>query len=97
MAELDQPIVAEVSGDAIALGASIVFACDLIIAREDARIADNHLGMGEVNPYAVRFGVVPGDGGATLLPLFMSPVRAAHSRTSNVGFTDQRATQRNPG
>jgi enoyl-CoA hydratase/carnithine racemase len=51
MAELDRPIVAKVNGDAFALGSSIVFACDLIVAREDARIADTHLAMGEVEPY----------------------------------------------
>lgn len=78
MAELDRPIVAKVNGDALALGSSIMFACDLIVAREDARIADTHLGMGEVEPYrgSMTMGVLPGDGGASLLPLAMSPYRA---------------------
>lgn len=76
MAELDRPIIAKVNGDAIGLGSSIVFGCDLIVAREDARIADNHMGMGEVEPYLSPHGALPGDGGAALLPLFMSPVRA---------------------
>jgi enoyl-CoA hydratase len=77
MAELDRPIVAKVNGDAFALGSSIVFACDLIVAREDARIADTHLAMGEVEPYqSMKVGVLPGDGGASLLPLVMSPAKA---------------------
>jgi enoyl-CoA hydratase len=78
MAELDRPIVAKVNGDALALGSSIMFSCDLIVAREDARIADTHLGMGEVEPYrsSMTVGVLPGDGGASLLPLVMSPYKA---------------------
>jgi enoyl-CoA hydratase len=76
MAELDRPIIAKVNGDAIGLGASIVYAADLIVAREDARIADNHLGMGEVEPFLSPHGVLPGDGGTALVPLFMSPARA---------------------
>lgn len=76
MAELDRPIIAKVNGEVIGLGASIMFAADLIVAREDARIVDTHLGMGEVEPYYSRNGVVPGDGGTALVPLFMSPVRA---------------------
>lgn len=76
MAELDRPIIAKVNGDAIGLGASIVFAADLIVAREDARICDNHLGMAEVEPYLLQYGALPGDGGAALVPLFMSPARA---------------------
>jgi enoyl-CoA hydratase/carnithine racemase len=76
MAELDRPIIAKVNGDVIGLGPSIMYAADLIVAREDARIADNHLGMGEVEPYLSRHGVLPGDGGTALAPLFMSPARA---------------------
>jgi enoyl-CoA hydratase len=76
MAELDRPIIAKVNGDVIGLGASIMYAADLIVAREDARIVDNHLGMGEVEPFLSPHGVLPGDGGTALLPLFMSPARA---------------------
>lgn len=76
MAELDRPIIAKVNGDAIGLGASVLFAADLIVAREDARISDNHLGMGEVEPYLVPYGALPGDGGTALVPLHMSPARA---------------------
>lgn len=76
MAALEKPIVAKVNGDAMGFGASIVFACDLIVASEDARISDLHLGMGTVKPYGPPYGLVPGDGGAALVPLFMTPTKA---------------------
>ena len=76
MAALDRPIIAKVNGDVVGLGVSIMYAADIIIARDDARVVDNHLGMGEVEPYRSPYGVLPGDGAAALLPLFMSPARA---------------------
>jgi enoyl-CoA hydratase len=76
MAELEKPIVAKVGGHAIGFGSSLVFACDLIVAAEDACLIDMHLGMGEVPEGGPAFGIVPGDGGASLVPLFMSPALA---------------------
>jgi enoyl-CoA hydratase/carnithine racemase len=76
MAALEKPIVARVNGDAIGFGSSIMFACDLIVARDDARIADHHLGVGEVEPYGPPYGMVPGDGGMALVPLYMTPAKA---------------------
>ena len=73
MAKLDKPIVAAIKGDAIGIGSSLLFAADIIVAREDARVADVHMGMGETEPYHWSTGVVPGDGGCSLLPLFLSP------------------------
>jgi enoyl-CoA hydratase/carnithine racemase len=73
MAAIEKPIIAKVNGENIAFGSSIMFSCDLIYAREDARIADNHLGMGEVEPYGPRWGMVPGDGGTAMAPLYFSP------------------------
>lgn len=68
-ASLDKPVVAAVNGDAVGIGCSLMFASDLIVARQDAVIADPH--MGTHNP-----GVVPGDGGVSLLPLFLPPALA---------------------
>ncbi len=76
MAEIEKPIVAKVNGDAVGLGQSLAFACDIIVAVENARFVDHHMGMDEVEGYEREFGIVPGDGGLALLPLFMSPVRA---------------------
>lgn len=73
MAKLDKPIVAAIKGDAIGIGSSLLFGADIIVAREDARVADVHMGMGETEPYHWTTGVVPGDGGCSLLPLFLSP------------------------
>ena len=73
MAEMEKPIVAKINGENIAFGSSIMFSSDLIYARDDARIGDNHLGMGEMAPYGPRWGMVPGDGGAALAPLYFSP------------------------
>ena len=46
MVDLEIPIIAKVNGDAIGFGQSLMFACDLIVAREDAKITDMHLAMG---------------------------------------------------
>lgn len=75
MAELEKPIVAKVPGDAAGFGSSLAFACDLIYAAEDARFVDIHLGMGESDS-GPAFGIVTGDGGSALVPLFMSPAKA---------------------
>lgn len=69
-------IIAKVNGDAVGFGQSLVFAADIIVAQEDALIADFHLGMGEIGEYGPEFGVVPGDGGCALIPLFMPPALA---------------------
>lgn len=76
MAEIEKPIVAKVNGDAFGFGQTLVFASDIIVAVEDAVIGDHHLGMGEIGEGGHSFGVVPGDGGSALLPLYMSPARA---------------------
>jgi len=74
MALIEKPIVAKVNGDAIGFGSTLVFACDFIIARDDATIIDTHMGMGETpNIGPDDFGLVPGDGGTALIPLFLSP------------------------
>lgn len=76
MAEIEKPIVAKVNGNALGFGSSLVFASDLIMASEDALVIDIHLGMGEVKEGGPNFGIVTGDGGSPLVPLFMSPAKA---------------------
>lgn len=75
MAELEKPIIGKISGDAIGFGSSLAFACDLIVSLDEAKFIDIHLGMGEV-PHGPRFGITAGDGGASLIPLYMSPAKA---------------------
>ena len=58
--EMEKPVIARVNGDAVGFAQSVMFACDLIVAWEDARIVDHHMGMAKTG---LPFGVVPGDGG----------------------------------
>lgn len=76
IAEMEKPVIAKVNGDAIGFGQSLMFASDLIVAVEDARIIDHHLGMGEIEGVGAPYGFVTGDGGSSLLPLYMSPPKA---------------------
>ncbi len=64
--DLEQPIIARVNGPAVGLGATIALFCDIIIAAEDATIADPH----------VRMGLVAGDGGAVIWPQLIGYARA---------------------
>ncbi len=73
LTEMEKPVVARVNGDAVGFGQSLMLGCDIIIAREDARIADMHMAMGDIAPYGPPFAIVPGDGGASLIPLYMAP------------------------
>ena len=83
MAEMEKPIVAKVNGHAVGFGNSMVYASDIIVARDDALLLDHHMGGilsviedGEEKQLGHSFSSVPGDGGAALLPLFMSPAKA---------------------
>ena len=74
--EMEKPVIAKVNGRCSSFGFSLVFACDFIIAREDAIFGDPHIGMGEGEHYPMGrtdSGVVPGDGSTVFLPLHMSP------------------------
>ena len=73
LTEMEKPVIARVNGDAVGFGQSLMLGCDIIVAREDARIADMHMAMGDVAPYGPPFAIVPGDGAASLIPLYMSP------------------------
>ena len=79
MVALEKPIVARVNGHAIGTGQSIMFASDIIVAREDAIIADHHMGPVPIPgapPVGSPNGAVPGDGGVAWAPLYMSPAKA---------------------
>ena len=54
----DVPIIAAVNGPAIGAGLDLACMCDLRIAGESARFAESF----------VKVGIIPGDGGAWLLP-----------------------------
>ncbi|MEV0128481.1 enoyl-CoA hydratase/isomerase family protein [Dactylosporangium sp. NPDC050688] len=72
---LEKPVIARVNGDCFSFGQAIMYGCDIVVAAEDARIAEVHLSLGEggVEPYGPRYGVAPGDGGMVYVPLYMAP------------------------
>ena len=67
MRRLEKPIIAAVNGVAAGAGCSLVLACDLVIAAEDARF---------IEAFA-RIGLVPDTGSTWFLPRLMGSARAA--------------------
>jgi enoyl-CoA hydratase/carnithine racemase len=64
---LEVPVIAAVNGPAIGAGCDLACMCDLRIASEQARFAESF----------VKLGIVPGDGGAWLLPRVVGFSKAA--------------------
>ena len=60
------PVIAAVNGPAVGLGCSLAISCDLVLMADTAHLADPH----------VMVGLVAGDGGAALMPLMTSLLRA---------------------
>jgi enoyl-CoA hydratase len=75
MAAMEKPIVGRIAGHARGFGSSMLFSCDLVIARDDIEIADYHLDVASGGP-GDHIGLVPGDGGSALVPLHMPPMLA---------------------
>ena len=69
---LEVPAIAAVNGPAIGLGNDVACLCDMRIAAEDARLGATFL----------KVGLIPGDGGAWLLPRLIG-----HARASELLFT----------
>ena len=66
VATLRVPVVSVVEGHAMAGGFEFMQASDIVLVRDDAVIADNHLAVGQV----------PGGGGSQRLPRLVGPQRA---------------------
>lgn len=64
--ELEVPVVAAINGAAIGAGLDLACMCDIRIAADTARFAESF----------VKLGIVPGDGGAWLLPRVIGMPRA---------------------
>jgi len=63
---LEVPVIAAVNGPAIGAGCDLACMCDVRIAGESARFAESF----------VKLGIIPGDGGAWLLPRVIGFSRA---------------------
>ncbi len=64
---LEVPVIAAVNGHAIGAGLDLACMCDIRIASENAKFAESF----------VKLGIVPGDGGAWLLPRIVGMSSAA--------------------
>jgi enoyl-CoA hydratase/carnithine racemase len=69
---LELPIIAAVNGPAIGAGCDLSLMCDIRIAARSARFAESF----------VKLGIVPGDGGAWLLPRVVG-----YSKAAEMAFT----------
>jgi len=74
---LDVPLIAAVNGPAIGAGMDLTCMCDIRIASEKATFAESF----------VKVGIVPGDGGAWLLPRVVGM-----SKASEMAFTGDMLT-----
>ncbi|MDE0853530.1 MAG: crotonase/enoyl-CoA hydratase family protein [Nevskia sp.] len=64
---LEVPVIAAVNGHAIGAGLDLACMCDIRIASEKAKFAESF----------IKLGIIPGDGGAWLLPRIIGLSRAA--------------------
>ncbi|MCH5677577.1 enoyl-CoA hydratase/isomerase family protein [Streptomyces gilvus] len=66
MLQFPLPVVAAVNGPAVGLGCSLALMSDLVLMADTAFLADPH----------ILVGLVPGDGGAAVLPAHIGMLRA---------------------
>ena len=66
-AALEVPVIAAVNGPAVGAGCDLTCMCDIRIAGQSAKFAESF----------VKLGIVPGDGGAWLLPFVVGHAKAA--------------------
>lgn len=64
---LEVPVIAAVNGHAIGAGLDLACMCDIRVASEKAKFAESF----------IKLGIIPGDGGAWLLPRIIGMSRAA--------------------
>lgn len=80
---LEVPVIAAVNGPAIGAGLDLATMCDIRIAAESARFAESF----------VKVGIVPGDGGAWLLPRIVGFSRATELALTGEMFDARQALE----
>ncbi|MDP9090243.1 MAG: crotonase/enoyl-CoA hydratase family protein [Pseudomonadota bacterium] len=78
---LEVPVIAAVNGPAIGAGCDLACMCDLRIASTSARFAESF----------VKLGIIPGDGGAWLLPRAVGLAKAAEMALTGDAIDAQEA------
>lgn len=81
LADLEIATIAAINGHAIGLGCDLAALCDMRVASEKAKFAASF----------VKVGIVPGDGGAWVLPRAVGPSRAAEMILTGDTYTAQEA------
>lgn len=66
--EFPKPVIAALNGITMAGGLELALCCDILLAAEDAPIADAHSNV----------GVIPGAGGCSMLPRLVGPAYAKY-------------------
>jgi 2-(1,2-epoxy-1,2-dihydrophenyl)acetyl-CoA isomerase len=94
VAAIEKPVIAQVVADVSGATCNQVLACDLIVADEAATFIDHHMSSGEVANFGAPFSLVPGDGGVSLVPLYMSPPLAKEFLMLPRGFTARELADR---
>jgi enoyl-CoA hydratase/carnithine racemase len=78
---LDVPVIAAINGPAIGAGLDLTCMCDMRIASDKATFAESF----------VKVGIVPGDGGAWLLPRVVGISKASEMAFTGEALTAQEA------
>ena len=81
MYQLDVPVICAINGPAIGAGLDLTCMCDIRIAADNATFAESF----------VRVGIVPGDGGAWLLPRAVGLAKASEMAFTGEAINAQEA------